>query len=209
MIKFLFLLFMPTIFVFFGLWLIQNVLVTFVCFYGWMFMILYANNKINFKVALTKKSLYVGTLSGVLCAGVIIGSSLLFSGKIFHVKDMQAVLQIWGFSGWKVIVLAVVLIFINPVLEEMYWRVYIQNKVKKHVSVLASSTVTSSFYTLYHVFIILPVFVFPFNMISVIGVFSAGMMWAYIRERYGIKGAIISHALADAAIMIVYGLYVR
>lgn len=209
MIKFLFLLFMPTIFVFFGLWLIQNVLVTFVCFYGWMFMILYANNKINFKVALTKKSLYVGTLSGVLCAGVIIGSSLLFSGKIFHVKDMQAVLQIWGFSGWKVAVLAVVLIFINPVLEEIYWRVYIQNKVKKHVSVLASSTVTSSFYTLYHVFIILPVFVFPFNMISVIGVFSAGMMWAYIRERYGIKGAIISHALADAAIMIVYGLYVR
>ena len=53
-----------------------------------------------------------------------------FSGKIFHVKDMQAVLQIWGFSGWKVAVLAVVLIFINPVLEEMYWRVYIQNKVK-------------------------------------------------------------------------------
>ncbi len=172
-------------------------------------MILYANNKINFKVALTKKSLYVGTLSGVLCAAAIIGSSLLFSGKIFHVKDMQAVLQIWGFSGWKVAVLAVVLIFINPVLEEMYWRVYIQNKVKKHVSVLASSAVTSSFYTLYHVFIILPVFVFPFNMISVIGVFSAGMMWAYIRERYGIKGAIISHALADAAIMIVYGLYVR
>ncbi|MEW4278152.1 CPBP family intramembrane glutamic endopeptidase [Priestia sp. TRN 1309] len=209
MIKFLFLLFMPTIFVFFGLWLIQNVLVTFVCFYGWMFMILYANNKINFKVALTKKSLYVGTLSGVLCAGVIIGSSLLFSGKIFHVEDMQAVLQIWGFSGWKVAVLAVVLIFINPVLEEMYWRVYIQNKVKKHVSVLASSSITSSFYTLYHVFIILPVFVFPFNVISVIGVFSAGMMWAYIRERYGIKGAIISHALADAAIMIVYGLYVR
>ncbi|MEB4868408.1 CPBP family intramembrane glutamic endopeptidase [Priestia aryabhattai] len=209
MIKFLFLLFMPTIFVFFGLWLIQNVLVTFVCFYGWMFMILYANNKINFKVALTKKSLYVGTLSGVLCAGVIIGSSLLFSGKIFHVEDMQAVLQIWGFSGWKVAVLAVVLIFINPVLEEIYWRVYIQNKVKKHVSILASSTVTSSFYTLYHVFIILPVFVFPFNMISVIGVFSAGMMWAYIREQYGIKGAIISHALADAAIMIVYGLYVR
>ncbi|WP_406866424.1 CPBP family intramembrane glutamic endopeptidase [Priestia megaterium] len=209
MIKFLFLLFMPTIFVFFGLWLIQNVLVTFVCFYGWMFMILYANNKINFKVALTKKSLYVGTLSGVLCAAAIIGSSLLFSGKIFHVEDMQAVLQIWGFSGWKVTVLAVVLIFINPVLEEMYWRVYIQNKVKKHVSVLASSAVTSSFYTLYHVFIILPVFVFPFNVISVIGVFSAGMMWAYIRERYGIKGAIISHALADAAIMIVYGLYVR
>ncbi|MBZ6486688.1 CPBP family intramembrane metalloprotease [Priestia aryabhattai] len=209
MIKFLFLLFMPTIFVFFGLWLIQNVLVTFVCFYGWMFMILYANNKINLKVALTKKSLYVGTLSGVLCAAAIIGSSLLFSGKIFHVEDMQAVLQIWGFSGWKVIILAVVLIFINPVLEEVYWRVYIQNKVKKHVSVLASSIVTSSFYTFYHVFIILPVFVFPFNMISVIGVFSAGMMWAYIRERYGIKGAIISHALADAAIMIVYGLYVR
>lgn len=209
MIKFLFLLFMPIIFVFFGLWLIQNVLVTFVCFYGWMFMILYANNKINFKVALTKKSLYVGTLSGVLCAAVIIGSSLLFSGKIFHEEDMQAVLQIWGFSGWKVTVLAVVLIFINPVLEEMYWRMYIQNKVKKHVSVLASIIVTSSFYTLYHVFIILPVFVFPFNMISVIGVFSAGMMWAYIRERYGIKGAIISHALADAAIMIVYGLYVR
>jgi len=208
-IKFLFLLFMPTIFVFFGLWLIQNVLVTFVCFYGWMFMILYANNKINLKVALTKKSLYVGTLSGVLCAAAIIGSSLLFSGKIFHAEDMQALLQIWGFSGWKVIILAVVLIFINPVLEEVYWRVYIQNKVKKHVSVLASSIVTSSFYTFYHVFIILPVFVFPFNVISVIGVFSAGMMWAYIRERYGIKESIISHALADAAIMIVYGLYVR
>ncbi|MDR7242703.1 CPBP family intramembrane glutamic endopeptidase [Priestia megaterium] len=209
MIKFLFLLFMPTIFVFFGLWLIQNVLVTFVCFYGWMFMILYANNKINLKVALTKKSLYVGTLSGVLCAAVIIGSSMLFSGKIFHAEDMQAVLQIWGFSGWKVTILAVILIFINPVLEEMYWRVYVQNKVKKHVSVLASSIATSSFYTLYHVFIILPVFVFPFNTISVAGVFSAGMMWAYIKERYGIEGAIISHVLADAAIMIVYGLYVR
>ncbi|RDZ09293.1 CPBP family intramembrane metalloprotease [Priestia megaterium] len=209
MIKFLFLLFMPTIFVFFGLWLIQNVLVTFVCFYGWMFMILYANNKNNVKLAIAKKSLYAGTLSGVLCVAAIIGSFLLFSGKIFHAEDMQAVLQIWGFNGWKVIILAVILIFINPVLEEMYWRVYIQNKVKKHVSVLAASIATSSFYTLYHVFIILPVFVFPFNTISVAGVFSAGMMWAYIRERYGIEAAIISHALADAAIMIVYGLYVR
>lgn len=209
MIKFLFLLFMPTIFVFFGLWLIQNVLVTFVCFYGWMFMILYANNKINLKVALTKKSLYVGTLSGVLCAAVIIGSSLLFSGKIFHIENMQAVLQIWGFSGWKVIILAVILIFINPYLEEMYWRVYIQNKVKKHLSLPASTIVTSSFYTLYHLFIILPVFAFPFNWISAAGVFLAGIMWACMRERYGTEAAIISHALADAAIMIVYGLYVR
>ncbi|MDY0942221.1 CPBP family intramembrane glutamic endopeptidase [Priestia megaterium] len=209
MIKFLFLLFMPTIFVFFGLWLIQNVLVTFVCFYGWMFMILYANNKINVKVALAKKSLYVGTLSGVLCAAAIIGSSILFSGKIFHGESMQAVLQIWGFSGWKVTILAVILIFINPVLEEMYWRVYIQNKVKKRISVLASSVVTSSFYTFYHVFIILPVFVFPFHWISVTGVFSAGLMWAYTRERYSVEASIISHALVDASIMIVYGLYGR
>jgi membrane protease YdiL (CAAX protease family) len=101
------------------------------------------------------------------------------------------------------------LIFINPVLEEMYWRVYIQNKVKKHVSVLVSSVVTSSFYTLYHILIILPVFVFPFNWISVAGVFSAGLMWAYIRERYSVEASIISHVLADAAIMIIYGLYVR
>jgi membrane protease YdiL (CAAX protease family) len=209
MIKFLLLLFMPTIFVFFGLWLIQNVLVTFVCFYGWMFMILYANNKINVKLVTAKKSLYVGTLSGVLCAAAIVGSSLLFSGKIFHAEDMQAVLQRWGFSGWKVTILAVILIFINPVLEEIYWRVYIQNKVKKHVSFLASSIVTSSFYTFYHILIILPVFVFPFNWISVAGVFSAGLMWAYIRERYSIEASIISHVLADAAIMIIYGLYVR
>ncbi len=172
-------------------------------------MILYANNKINVKLVTAKKSLYVGTLSGVLCAAAIVGSSLLFSGKIFHAEDMQAVLQIWGFSGWKVTILAVILIFINPVLEEIYWRVYIQNKVKKHVSFLASSIVTSSFYTLYHILIILPVFVFPFNWISIAGVFSAGLMWAYIRERYSVEASIISHVLADAAIMIIYGLYVR
>lgn len=150
----------------------------------------------------------MGTLSGVLCAAVIIGSSLLFSGKIFHVEDMQTVLQIWGFSGWKVIILAVILIFINPYLEEIYWRVYIQNKVKKHLPLPASTIVTSSFYTLYHLFIILPVFAFPFNWISAAGVL-AGITWACIRERYGAEAAIISHALADAAIMIVYGLYVR
>ncbi len=66
-------------------------------------MILYANNKINLKVALARKMLLYGELSSgeFYVPLLIIGSSLLFSGKIFHAEDMQAVLQIWGFSGCK------------------------------------------------------------------------------------------------------------
>ncbi|WP_343215034.1 CPBP family intramembrane glutamic endopeptidase [Evansella tamaricis] len=103
-----------------------------------------------------------------------------------------------------------ILIVINPILEEVYWRNFMLKKQMGEWNRHSAIFITAFFYTLYHFLSILPMFQVPLNVAAVVPVFAAGIFWGYLREKTGsIVGSIVSHALADMGIICVYLFVIR
>lgn len=211
MIKQLILLVGPTLMILVGLPILQNVTITFFLFYGWLLFVplvfIFWNKKSTYplKLPLTKKSLLVGAVSGVICLVVIYSFVFFFQSSVLNIPELQQILVEWDFNGAKVILLIFVLIFINPILEELYWREFMHSRLVHKIGNVKTIFVTSIFYSLYHLIVVIEIFSFPFNALAVIPVFLAGIMWGIFRiQLKSITASIVSHSLADIGIMLVY-----
>ncbi|WP_313894481.1 type II CAAX endopeptidase family protein [Psychrobacillus sp.] len=211
MIKQLILLVGPTLMIMVGLPILQNVTITFFLFYGWLLFVplvfIFWNKKSTYtlKLPLTKKSLLVGVISGVICLVAIYSFVFFFQSSVLNIPELQQVLVEWDFNGAKVILLIFVLIFINPILEELYWREFMHSRLVHKIGSVKTIFVTSIFYSLYHLIVVIEIFSFPFNALAVIPVFLAGIMWGIFRiQLKSITASIVSHSLADIGIMLVY-----
>lgn len=216
MIKQILLLIMPTIFIYIGLSVLENILITFILFYGWLLFIplLFTfwkkPSRFTLQLSFTKKKLLVGIISGLICLVSIYGFVVFFQSSIIDMVQLRQQLDKWDFSGSKVILLILVLILINPILEEFYWREFMYGRLFSKVGNMLAIMITSIFYTLYHLIVVMEIFSFPFNVLSVIPVFLAGVMWGIFRIKLkSITASIISHSLADIGIMLVYWLIIR
>lgn len=205
----------PTIMIFSGLIMFKSVPITFILFYGWLLFVpilLYIGNKslrLNYKKHLNLNSFTVGLVSGVSCLVAIYGAVALLHNLIFDLNELKQVLVEWNFTGSILFWLIIFLIFINPVLEELYWREVMYKRLIERVGAAQTIMITSFFYSLYHLVPLIFIFSFPFNFIAVIPVFIAGLMWGYFRYKLkSISASIISHILADLGIMLVYLNYI-
>ncbi|MFF2755413.1 CPBP family intramembrane glutamic endopeptidase [Psychrobacillus sp. NPDC058041] len=211
MIKQIILLFGPTIMIFIGLPILHNVLITFILFYGWLLftplVVRYWNkkNRNDVFLPLSQKSILVGVVSGLICLITIYSFVSVFQVSVLEIPKLQQLLVEWDFSGKKVILLVLVLALINPILEEFYWREFMYVRILPKMGNLNTIMVTTIFYSLYHLIVIKEIFSFPFNVLGVIPVFLAGIMWGIFRLKLNsIIAPIISHCLADIGIMLVY-----
>ena len=201
----------PTFMIFIGLSLLHNVLITFFLFYGWLLIIplivAYWNKSIksNREFSLTKKSILIGIVSGFICLFSIYSFVAFFQSTVLNISELQQLLAEWDFNGKKILLLILVLVLINPILEEYYWREFIYKRLLHKVGSVNTIIVTSIFYSLYHLIVVVEIFSFPFNAFAVIPVFLAGIMWGIFRLKLNsINASIISHCLADIGIMLVY-----
>ncbi|WP_162785185.1 CPBP family intramembrane glutamic endopeptidase [Bacillus sp. P14.5] len=106
--------------------------------------------------------------------------------------------------------LMAVLIVLNPYLEENYWRNFIFEELKVSSSAGMAIIISSFFYSLYHLLSLMELFNWPFNVIAVIPIFLAGIIWGFFRHKSGSLAApILSHVLADTGIMLVYLVYIH
>nr|WP_281350727.1 CPBP family intramembrane glutamic endopeptidase [Metabacillus lacus] len=115
----------------------------------------------------------------------------------------------WSFTGNYVFGLAFVLVFINPVLEEVYWRGYMMDRFLRTSGPLSAIAVTSFFYAFYHLLSIWYIFSWPYNLLIVLPVFVAGIVWGLFKYKLrSVSAPIISHSFADGGILLVYFTYV-
>lgn len=205
----------PTIMIFLGLIICKSVLITFALFYGWLlFVPLFSSirnkqYKVNLQNQFSRQSIVVGLISGVISLLVIYGAVSLLKDTVFDLSALRQLLVDWNFTGDNVSWLVLVLIFINPFLEELYWREFMYKRIGSKTSVAKTVFLTSFFYSLYHLVSLISIFTFPFNFIAVIPVFFAGLLWGYFRYKLqSITAPIISHILADLGIMLVYLSYI-
>jgi membrane protease YdiL (CAAX protease family) len=204
----------PTIMILIGLTIFQNVPLTFLLFYSWLCLVPLISYKRNGKSLFTRKipnstgSIVTGLLSGIIFSTLILGTVSLLIEYLFDIAQLQHLLEKWGFSGKGLIWLILVLIVINPVLEELYWREYMFTRLTSTVGTTMSILICAFAYSLYHFLSLVPMFNWPLNVISALPVFLAGIIWGSFRLRFqSIVAPIISHILADAGIMLVYILH--
>ncbi|WP_144513998.1 CPBP family intramembrane glutamic endopeptidase [Bacillus sp. FJAT-22090] len=211
MFKQILLLFAPTILIFIGLSIMQNVLITFFLFYGWLLFVPIIitfwkkTNRYQIRLPISKTSIIIGIISGLICLAAIYGFVVIFQSSVLDIPQLQRLLEKWDFSGTKVILLVLVLVLINPILEELYWREFMYRRLFLKVGNVLAVMITAIFYSMYHLIVVIAIFSFPFNVLAVIPVFLAGIMWGIFRIKLGsITAPIISHCLADIGIMLVY-----
>ncbi len=210
----LLLLFGPTLMIFIGLQVAGDVVITFLLFYGWLLLAPFMYNKLNrdnaihISFPLDKKSLWTGILTGIsFLILIFVTVSVLFE-YVFDSGELKQLLVELGFSGPQVWLLVVVLIVINPFLEEFYWRGFMHTLLHRKTNVKNAVLLTSLFYSLYHFLSTVILFTWPFNIISCVPVFLAGIIWSYMRiKQHSIAAPIISHIFADAGIMLIYIVY--
>lgn len=208
----------PTFMIFIGLTYFESVPITFALFYGWLFVIPFATylREPQLKKALiqslkkgfTLNSVLFGLVSGLVSLIAVFGAVSLLQGYLFEIDQLKALLEEWNFSGSSVWGLILILLVINPFLEEWYWRDFMHVRLLHILGGTRTVFITSFFYALYHLLSLIPMFALPFNIIAAIPVFAAGLLWGYFRIRFGtMVAALISHVLADLGIMLVYLYY--
>ncbi|NEW05649.1 CPBP family intramembrane metalloprotease [Paenibacillus sp. SYP-B3998] len=204
----LLLLIAPTISIYAGLYLFQSVPVTFALFYGCLLLIPILFKSMGLRCLTYKASVLnisIGIGLGALCLVSIITGGVLFHNELFDSSQLWLLLKNWGFTGEYTVLLVLVLTLVNPVLEEMYWRGFILQKLDK---IKYKVTISSLFYSLYHFLVLLPMFKGPYPVIFFLLVFLAGMIWGRMVIKYRtLWGSIISHSLADIGIIMIYFKY--
>lgn len=201
----------PTIMIFIGLWFFENVVITFILFYSWLLFVPMIDKAFpKEQLKLTKKSAMLGIVSGLIFFLFIYGGLKWLHVYLLDIDSLRVLLLEWGFSGADEIGLVLVLLLANPILEEVYWRGYMFNRLRQKGTAFSAIALTALFYTLYHLLSIIPIFAAGYSFATVIPVLIAGLFWGFIRERTGsISATMIGHVLADLGIMCVYWFIIR
>ncbi|MBH0231259.1 CPBP family intramembrane glutamic endopeptidase [Halobacillus yeomjeoni] len=149
----------------------------------------------------------MGIISGIFFYVTIVTGVSIFFDLLIDPENVETLLAKWKFTGVSLIL---ILIFINPFLEEMYWRGFIFERIRLKRGKIEAVLYSAFFYTIYHVLTVMLLFQWPVNTLIVLPVFIAGLYWGWLREKSGSLAAVtISHMLADAGIMTVYLLLIQ
>jgi membrane protease YdiL (CAAX protease family) len=199
----------PTIMIALGLHGLKSVPLTFFLFYGWLLLISGARIRQCLKsernLLFSKEGLLTGFITGIIFLALIFGTVSAFSESFFDSARLQKLLIDWNFTGGHHILLILILLIVNPLLEEFYWREFMYAKLNQKMSIFNTLLITSLFYSLYHMLSLISLFKWPINLLGVIPVFLAGMLWGYFRHKFQtLTPAVLCHMLADLGIMLVY-----
>lgn len=211
----------PTVMIAAGLQGLHSVPLTFALFYGWLLLVplgsfilrrrtgALADSQVQTERKRQKTDILLGIGSGAAFFGAIVAAAAWFHPLFLDIPRLKGLLQEWHFSGEHTIWLVLVLLVLNPLLEETYWRGYVLRKLTDGKARPAMAVfLTSLFYSLYHVLSIVPIFERPWNIALVLPVFAAGLFWGWMRLRHAsLTGSVLSHSFADAGIMCIYFLY--
>ncbi|MGG4498277.1 CPBP family intramembrane glutamic endopeptidase [Brevibacillus reuszeri] len=209
----------PTLLIFLGLQIIGSVPVTFLLFYSWLLLAPVTDFLIVKKatrrqtlhalgLSFSRKNVWTGLVTGAIFLLAILGGGYFSHTALFDRNDLTELLASWNFTGAHIGGLILILMVVNPILEEVYWRGYMHEKLAKHYRPVTVIVVTAVFYSLYHFLSVIPLFAWPYNIVMVVPVFLAGVIWGYMRHRqHSLFGSIISHILADIGIMGIYLLF--
>ncbi len=156
------------------------------------------------------KAIKTGLCLGLLFFAVIIAFFRVFKDRLIDVQQMQVLMAGWNIRKGNVFSLLIIMTLVNSILEEIYWRGYIDSRLIKGFQINGVVLITSLFYASYHFITTAHLFSVKTGILFTLIVFLTGLLWGYMRHQLNsLLTPIISHFTADLAIMAVYLLFVH
>jgi len=205
--------FTATLSIFYGLVEKQSLFVTFVCFH---LLVCFCIPVLHawWEGSLRKSWLLAwgkfegkGTIRG-LAFGVLllIGGTagiwlLLQAGG--RAVQIRGVLEAWGLADRWIWWFSLYLTVVNSLLEELFWRGFVLQRLARSLARSVAVLLTSFFYSLYHLVVSTVLFGYQWGCFITLLIFAVGGVWGWMKERFpSVYPTWISHMLADLGLVI-------
>lgn len=184
----------PYIAVLIGLPVLKNGWLTILLFHAGIIAVLFlCRPHIQFHFQARNKLLLAAGIVFTAMAGVVVFFSWGFVSKAPGI--LKKMVYTFRLYNWSSIVFIIYFSLVNPLLEELYWRILLNPK--KHGFII------DILYSLYHVLILVYFIKWYFCIPAAIILAIAGMIWRIIHNKYKDDLTIvISHAIADLSIIL-------
>ena len=153
------------------------------------------------------KAAFSGLMAGIIMSAAVLAVYTGLFERGFLSKDFAEAIAdkifAYGITEYY-LYFAIFLSLLHSLFEEYYWRWFVFGGLRTRLSLKSAALISSAGFSLHHFIVLygfLPIaFVLPFG----IAIGAAGYYWCVSYERYrSVIPAWISHALVDAAIMLV------
>ncbi|MGG1661595.1 CPBP family intramembrane glutamic endopeptidase [Brevibacillus sp. NRS-1366] len=142
--------------------------------------------------------LFLGTL---LLTGVLAGAWILLQPE-GRPEKIRQVLAEWDLNDQWIWWFSLYLVFINSLLEELFWRGFVLQRMMLALSPITSIVLSSFFFTLYHLIVTTAMFGFRLGLLITVLVFGAGVIWGWMKGIFPtIYTTWISHLFADLGLV--------
>lgn len=184
-----------------GLYIIGNAWITFGLYHGGLiFFILLAGQQRIFREIFTGWNWTAGVITIIFSSLVGLLLWLFWPFISFEPDALAEQLGALGLGGVGRILFIFVFIAVNPVIEEVYWRIFLTGKGQDKEIL---PWIVEIFFASYH----LPVLAFfikpAWLVLAFIVIYMGGCVWRWLSHRFdGVAIPLISHIAADASIVI-------
>ena len=150
----------------------------------------------------TKQGIVAGFVLAIPVSIVLFGTYWMAKGTLIDPDAKQAIEQLDIASPANFLIFALAMSLLNSLMEEYVWRWFVFTKLRVIAGVWPAILLSAFFFTVHHV-----VIMWNFGSLSLVllgsaGLFSGGIIWAWLYNRYNsIWPGWICHVAADAAIM--------
>ena len=148
----------------------------------------------------------IGLVSGLVIGCVILLLwVLVLAGRVNVAPVLDAMRDNGMTNALKFLAFAAWLCLANSLLEEIVFRWYVDTRLRIIGLPFAIAVPVSAFvFTLHHVIVLSAFFHWPLVLTGSLGVFGGGVLWSLLlRYSKSLSPSWISHALVDAAIMLI------
>lgn len=211
--------FAATLTIFYGLVEKHSVLVTFLSFHilvcicipllhGWWEGTLRKNWRLAWGSFEWRGACYGLALGMLMMTGVLAGLWLLLQ-EAGRPEAVRAGMESWGINRSSVWGFSIYLVLINSLLEELFWRGFVLQRMRASLSFWMSIGLSSFFYSLYHL-IISSILFGVWNGLLITGlVFCAGIIWGWMKGLFpSIYPNWFSHLMADLGLALAVLLWI-
>jgi membrane protease YdiL (CAAX protease family) len=202
----------------------HSVFLTFILYYGFAcllipFLDLTLVQKLNrrasfqffgFTTLNARSAILFGLGHGIFIYLITIGAFFFFPNQMLANNNVISAIRDWGVSSREIIPLTIIMLLCNGLVEEIFWRGYIFEKLKRvggpFLHPWPIIFLTAVFYTSYHLATILAFFhISPVSMILIFSVLIAGLGWGWLKVYFqNLWAPAIGHILATAGYMTVF-----
>ncbi|WP_312114166.1 CPBP family intramembrane glutamic endopeptidase [Brevibacillus reuszeri] len=156
-----------------------------------------------------KRGAFYGLGLGLfLLTGVLAGSWILLQAE-GRAENIRRILVEWDLNDRWIWLFSVYLVFLNSLLEELFWRGFVLQRMLQSLSQAMAILLSSFFYTLYHLIVATVMFGFKIGLLITVLVFVSGIIWGWMKGLFpAIYTTWFSHILADLGLVMTVLLWI-